>query len=49
MPEGGGYLLLSEADTYARGRLAAGLADHVWSMGELLEKVIPHGTEAMAS
>jgi hypothetical protein len=29
--------------------MAAGLADHVWSVKELLEKVIPHGTEAMAS
>jgi hypothetical protein len=29
--------------------MAAGLADHVWSVKELLEKVIPQGTEAMAS
>jgi hypothetical protein len=29
--------------------MAAGLADHVWSVKELLEKVIPRGTEAIAS
>jgi IS1 family transposase/transposase-like protein len=29
--------------------MAAGLTDHVWSVAELLEKVIPRGSEAIAS
>jgi hypothetical protein len=29
--------------------MVAGLADRVWSATELLEKGIPHGTEAIAS
>jgi hypothetical protein len=29
--------------------MAAGLTDHVWSVQELLEKIIPQGTRAIAS